>query len=205
MVGVLWEFRLDSGLRDKKLLIALIFLTSLFLTVFVGVLCRIPDGLCPGFSSYHSLGLFISSYLLVGSLLSTLFFIKKRGWASFICLVMTFTFFHLHLSYTLPQNLNEQRSMKVFSERVLKRMEIGDELKVCLFRPTGLFYYTKMPFIEEIWRQDRFNKAFESSRRVFMVVQRRDLDQLKKDFKIEIIPIEQVRVGHWDLVLISNR
>ncbi len=205
MVGVLWEFRLDSGVRDKKLLIALIFLTSLFLTVFVGVLCRIPDGLCPGFSSYHSLGLFISSYLLVGSLLSTLFFIKKRGWASFICLVMTFTFFHLHLSYTLPQNLNEQRSMKVFSERVLKRMEIGDELKVCLFRPTGLFYYTKMPFIEEIWRQDRFNKAFESSRRVFMVVQRRDLDQLKKDFKIEIIPIEQVRVGHWDLVLISNR
>jgi 4-amino-4-deoxy-L-arabinose transferase-like glycosyltransferase len=205
MVGVLWEFRLDSGVRDKKLLIALIFLTSLFLTIFVGVLCKIPDRLYPGFSPYHSLGLFISSYLLVGSLLSTLFFIKKRGWTSFICLVMTFTFFHLHLSYTLPQNLNEQRSMKAFSERILKRMEIGDELKVCFFRPTGLFYYTKRPFIEEIWRQDRFNKVFQSSNRVFMVVQRRDLDQLKKDLKIEIIPIEQMRVGHWDLVLISNR
>lgn len=38
-----------------------------------------------------------------------------------------------------------------------------------------------------------------------MVVQRGDLDHLKKDFKIEIIPIEQMRVGHWDLVLISNR
>jgi len=205
MVGVLWEFRLDSGVRDKKLLIALIFLTSLFLTAFVGVLCKIPDRLYSGFGPYHSLGLFISSYLLVGSLLSTLFFIKKRGWASFICLVATFTFFHLHLSYALPQKLNEQRSMKVFSERILKRMEMREELKVCFFRPTGLFYYTKRSFTEEIWSQGRFNNVFQSSNRVFMVVQRRDLDQLKKDFKIEIIPIEQVRVGHWDLVLISNR
>jgi 4-amino-4-deoxy-L-arabinose transferase-like glycosyltransferase len=205
MVGVLWEFRLDSGMRDKKLLIPLIFLTSLFLTVFVGVLWRIPNRLYPGFGPYHSLGLFVSSYALVGSLLSTLFFIKKRGWASFVCLMTTFTFFHLHLSYTLPLRLNEQRSMKIFSEKILKRMDPQDELKVCLFRPTGLYYYTKRPFTEEIWNQGRFNKVFLSSDRVFMVVQKADLDQLKKDLRIEIYPIDRMKVWHWDLVLISNQ
>ncbi len=205
MVGVLWDLRLDSGGRDKKLFIPLIFLTSLFLTAFVGVLCRIPDRFSPDFSPYHSLSLLASSYLLAGFLLSTLFLIKRKRWISFVCLTATFAFFHLHLSYTLPKRLNEQRSMKIFSERILKRMETGDELKVCFFRPTGLYYYTRRPFTEEIWNQGRFNKVFASSRRVFMVIQRRDLDQFKKDLKIEIIPIEQMRVGHWDLVLISNR
>lgn len=205
MVGVLWEFRLDSGVRDKKLLIALIFLTSLFLTVFVGVLCKIPDRLYPGFNPYHSLGLFISSYLLVGSLLSTLFFIKKREWASFICLVMTFTFFHLHLSYTLPQNLNKQRSMKAFSEKVLKRMEEGDELKMCFFRSPGLLYYTRKPLIEEIWEKGRFLEVLQLPQRVFIVIQKGDLEQLKGELKNEIEPIEQMRVGHWELTLVSNR
>jgi hypothetical protein len=205
MAGVLWDSGLDSIGRDKKLLIPLIFLTSLFLLVFVGIVCRIPDRFYPDFRPYYSLGLFISSYLLAGFLLSTLFFIKKRGRVALISLVMTFTFFHLHLSYVLPQKLNEQRSIKAFSERVVKRMETGEELKVCFFRPTGLFYYTKRPFIEEIWNQGRFNKVFESSRRVFIVIQRGDLDQLKKGLGTEIFPIDQMRVGHWDLVLISNR
>jgi hypothetical protein len=142
---------------------------------------------------------------VVGLLLSTLFLIKKKRRFALISLVVTFTFFHFHLSYVLPQKLNEQRSIKAFSERILKRMEKGEEVKVVFFRPTGLYYYTRRPFTEEIWEQGRFNKVFESSGRVFMVIQRRDLDQLKKGLKTETIPIEQMRVGHWDLVLISNR
>jgi 4-amino-4-deoxy-L-arabinose transferase-like glycosyltransferase len=205
MVGFLWDLGLDSTGKDKKLLIPLIFLTSLFLILLVGVLYRIPERLYPGFIPYYSLGLLISSYLLGGSLLSTLFFIKKRGRASFICLVMTFTFFHLHLSYALPQKLNEQRSMKPFSERVLKRMETRDELKVCFFRPTGLYYYTRRPFTEEIWEQGRFQKVFESSNRVYFAIQMKDLNQLKKDMGFEIFPIEEMRVGHWELTLVSNR
>ena len=205
LVGALWDFGLDSIGRDKKLLIPLIFLTSLFLLAFVGFMCRITDRFYPDFRPYHSFSLFISAYLVVGLLLSTLFLIKKKRRFALISFVATFTFFHLHLSYVFPQTLNELRSMRAFSEGVLKRMEMGDELKVCFFRPTGLYYYTKRPYTEEIWEQGRFNKVFESSGRVFMVIQRRDLDQLKKGLKTETIPIEQMRVGHWDLVLISNR
>lgn len=205
MVGALWDSGIDSIDKEKRLLVPLIFLAFLFLLVFVGILFRIPDRLYIGFNLYYSLGLLISSYLLVGSLLSTLSLIKKKGWVAFVCLMVTFAFFHLHLSYVLPKRLNEQRSMKAFSERILKRMEPEDELKVCFFRPTGLYYYTKRPFTEEIRNLDKFNKVFESSKRVFMVIQRRDLDQFKKDLKREIIPIEQTKVWHWDLVLISNR
>ena len=173
LVGALWDFGLDSIGRDKKLLIPLIFLTSLFLLAFVGFMCRFPDRFYPDFRPYHSLSLFISAYLVVGLLLSTLFLIKKKRRFALISLVVTFTFFHFHLSYVLPQKLNEQRSIKAFSERILKRMEKGEEVKVVFFRPTGLYYYTRRPFTEEIWEQGRFNKVFESSGRVFMEIGRR--------------------------------
>lgn len=204
MMGILWDSGLDSIGRDKKLLIPLIFLTGVFLLIFIGVTCGIPDRFYPNLKPYYSTGLFISSYFLAGSLLSSFFFMKRRGWISFICLALTFTFFHLHLAHILPRELNGQRSMKSFSERVLKRMEAGDELKVCFFRPTGLYYYTKRLLTEEIWDQDRFQKVFSSSGLVFIVIQRGDLDQLRRELRIEIEPIDQERVGHWDLVLISN-
>ncbi len=205
LVGVLWDSALDSTERSKKILAGLIFLTSMFLMIFVLVLLGIPNRSYPAIEPYRLLVLGIISYLLAGLLLSTLFFIKRRGWASIICLAMTFTFFHLHLSYAFPQKLNEQRSMRLFSERILKRMEKGDELKVVFLRPTGLYYYTRRPFIEEIWDPCRFEKVLKSSNRIYFVIQERDLNQLKKDLRIEIYPIEQARVGHWDMVLISNR
>lgn len=205
LVGALWDFELDFNARAKKILISLVILISLFLIIFVSALLRILDQFYPAIEPYRLLGLGILSYLLAGSFLSAIFFIKKRKWVSFVVLTGAFTFFHLHLSYTLPQALNEQRSMKIFSEKILKRMEPQDELKVCFFRPTGLYYYTKRPFTEEIWDRGRFYKVFNSKSRVFMVIQMKDLDPLSKDLKIEMIPIEQMRVGHWILVLISNR
>ncbi len=205
IIGALWDSELDSNKRSKKLLAGLIFLTSLFLMISVLDLLGILNRLYPAIEPYRLLALRIVIYLLVGSILSTLFFMKRRGLPSFICLAMTFTFFHLHLSYALPQKMNEQRSMRPFSEGILKRMEKGDELKVVFFRPTGLYYYTRRPLTEEIWDQCRFEKILKSSNRVYFVIQKRDLDQLKKDLRIEIYPIDQMKVGHWDMVLISNR
>lgn len=205
MAGVLWDLRIDSGGKDKKLLLPLISLASCFLLIFIGVLFKIPDRFYPDFSPYHSLSLVVSASLLAGLLLSTLFLVMEKRWFSFVVVIVTLTFLHLDLSYALPKRLNEQRSMKAFSERILKRMEPGDELKVCFFRPTGLIYYTRKPFVEEIRDVERFHKVFELPQKVYLVIQKRDLDQFKKGLKTEIIPVEQTRVGHWDLVLISNR
>jgi len=205
IVGRLWDTGLQSGKGGKGFVSGVSLLTFLFLTAFVLFLSGVPKKSFPILTSYHSLALSILTYLLIGSLVSLLFLMKKKEWASFIILVITFAVFHLHISYSLPLKLNTQRSMKAFSERILKRMEKGDELKTIFSKYNGLLYYTKKPYIEEIGNKDRFVEVFHSSQRVFIVFQAREFEALKKALDIEMVPIEQVRVGRWDLVLISNR
>ena len=125
--------------------------------------------------------------------------------ASFICLAVTFVILHLHISYSLPLKLNTIKSMRGFSEKILKRMEVGDELKSCFFSPPGLIYYTGKPMIEEIKSDERFFEILRSPQRVFMVIKKRELNRIKRDSKTEVEPIEQEKVGSFDLVLISNR
>jgi 4-amino-4-deoxy-L-arabinose transferase-like glycosyltransferase len=204
MVGVLW----DSGLRSlegmKGFITGLLLLTLLFLIGFVLLLSGIPQKFYPALMDYHSLGLLLLFYLMGGSFLSLLFFMRKKGWASFLSLVMTFAIFQLHVALALPSKLNSQRSMKAFSERILKRMEVGDEIKTYWFKSNGLFYYTKKPYIEEMDTRDRFIEVLRSSHRVFIVILAEMFDKLKRDAGIEIDPIDQVKVGHWNYILISN-
>jgi hypothetical protein len=204
IVGWLW----DAGLRLKEggkgLISGLAILAFLSLIPFVLFLSGAPQKLFPVLISYHSLIFPVFFYLIIGSLLSLLFFVKKRLWVAFISLVITFSVFHLHIAYALPSKLSTQRSMKAFSERILKRMEPGDEIKTYWFKSNGLFYYTKKPYIEEIDGKDRFIEVFRSSHRVFVVILAEMFDKLKRDAGIEVDPIEKVQVGHWEYVLISN-
>jgi len=205
MIGRLWDSGLQSLEGRRGFIPGLILLTFLFLMGSILFLLGIPQKSFSPLTPYYSFGLSILSYLLIGSLFSLLFFLKKKQWASFITLVTAFGAFHLHISYSLPSKLNAQMSMRTFSERILKRMDAGDELKTCFFKSNGLFYYTKRPYIEEIESKDRFLKVFHSSQRVFVVIQAREFEQLKRDLKIEVNPIEKVREGHWNYVLVSNR
>jgi hypothetical protein len=94
--------------------------------------------------------------------------------------------------------------MKQLSERILERMEAGDELKLCFFCPAGLLYYTKKTLLEEIRSQDRFVEVFHSPQRVFMVITKAKLDRLKKELNMEVNILEQERI-YWTVVLICNR
>jgi len=204
MVGVLWDCGLRSLEGTKGFIAGLLLLALLFLIGFVLLLSGIAEKLYPALMDYHSLGLSLLFYLMVGSFLSLLFFMRKKGWASFITLVIAFAVFQLHLSYSLPPELNSQRSMKAFSERILKRMDVGDEIKTYWFKSNGLFYYTRKPYIEEIDTTDRFVEVLRSSHRVFIVILAEMFDKLKRDAGIEIDPIDQAKVGHWNYILISN-
>ena len=205
MVGVLWDSHIRSREEGKEFILGFIFIILVLLIGSVLFLTGVPQRFYPALTAFHSTVLSVLLYLLVGSFLSLFFFYKKRGWASFISLVVTFTILHLHLPYSLPSKFNAQRSMKAFSEKVLSRMEEGDELKMCFFRSPGLLYYTRKPLIEEIWGKGRFLEVLQLPQRVFIVIQRGDLNQLKRDLQIEIVPVEQLRVWHWDLTLVSNR
>ena len=204
-VGVFGDYILRSQKRERSIILGLFILSFLFLAALVIFLLRIPQRFYPVIEPYHILGLSTLSYLLIGTGFSLFFFLKKMKWASFISLAITFALFHLHISWALPTQFNMQRSMKTFSENILKRMEKGDDLISCYFQPEGLLYYTKRPFIEAVRNKDRFTEVMHSSQRVFIVIQKGDLHQIKKDLNFEVSPLQETRVGHWDLVLISNK
>ena len=205
MVGRLWDSGIQSLEGRRGFIPGLVLLAFLFLMGSILFLSGVPKKSFPVLTPYYSLGLSILIYLLIGSLTSLLFFMKHKQWACFMSLVITFGVFHLHISYSLPPKLNAQKSMKTFSESILKRMEVGDDLKTFRFQSKGLIYYTKKPYIEEIVSEDRLFEILHSSERVFIVFLVEFFDKVKQDSKIEMDPIEKVRVGHWNYVLISNR
>jgi len=205
IVGWLWDSNFRSKEGEKGFISGLAILALLSFALFVLFLFGVPQKLYPILIPYHSLIFSVLSYLLVGSLCSLLFFIKKRAWIAFVSLVITFFLFHLHLTHSLPSKLNTQRSMRAFSERILKRMEPGDELKTYFLKSHGLCYYTQKHYIEEIKDPNRFSELLVSPQRFFFVIQAREFDRLKRDFTIEIDPIDEVRVGRRNYVLISNR
>jgi 4-amino-4-deoxy-L-arabinose transferase-like glycosyltransferase len=205
MVGGGWDSIISSKEREKGMIISLVLLLSLFCIGLVLLLTGLPQKLYPLFISYVVLGASILLYLLIGSGFSVFLFQKQKRFAAIIVLVITFVFLHLHLSYVVPPKFNPQRSMRGFSERILKRMGEGDELKTFRFQSKGLIYYTKKPYIEEIVSEDRLFEVLRSSQRVFVVFLEELFEKLKQDSKIEMDPIEKTVVGHWNYVLISNR
>jgi hypothetical protein len=204
MVGGLWDLGLPSTEGKKGFLPGLLLLTILFLVGLILFLSGVPQRFYPGLMDVHSLGVTMLCYVLGGTLLSLFFSIKEKKLAAFISLMAAFALLHLHITYILPPRLNPQRSAKVFSAKILKRMENGDELKTYRLKNSGLLYYTKMPYMESIQNKDRFVELFNSGKRVFVVIYPEALDQLRRETGLELVPIERGAVGHWDYVVISN-
>ena len=204
MVGSLWDLGFQSEEGRKGFLSGLFLLTCLFLAGIISLLSEIPQRLYPDIMAYRSFGLFVLAYLLGGSILSLLFFVKKKKEASFVSVVVAFSFFYLHIAYSIPPKFNTQRSTKAFSDRILKRMEVGDELKTYSLESNGLIYYTKKVYIENIQTKDRFLEILNSPQRAYIVTYRDVFDIVQRETGVEIRPIDRAKVGHWNYVLLSN-
>jgi 4-amino-4-deoxy-L-arabinose transferase-like glycosyltransferase len=204
LLGWFWDRLILSQAGEKGVIAGLLLLTCLVVVAFALFFVEFPEKYYPTMMPYRFLVFPILSYLLVGFSASLFCFVSGKKWVSFVCLAATFAVLQLHISYSLPRRLNAERSLKAFSERILKRMENGDELKLCFVRHYGVLYYTRKGVLEEISSKNRFLEVFRSPRRVFMVIPKERLDLLKKELKIEVNPIEQERT-YRDAVLISNR
>lgn len=204
LVGSLWDLGMQSQKGKKRFLPGILVLFFLFLAGVILLSFGIPQKFFPKITPYRSFGLVILGYLLVGSALSLLFLIKEKRRASFASLTIAFAFFSLHLSYSIPPKFNAQRSTKAFSERILKRMETGDELKTCSLESNGLIYYTGKVYIENILTKERFLEVLNSPQRVYIVGYQEILDFLGKEVGVEIHPVDRAKVGHWNYALISN-
>jgi 4-amino-4-deoxy-L-arabinose transferase-like glycosyltransferase len=210
MVGSLWNLGFQSEKGKKGFLSGLLLLALLFFVGIVLLLSDIPQRLfpqklSPDIAAYRSLGFFVLAYLWSGSFLSFLLFLKKKKRAAFVSLMIVFVFFYLHLSYSIPPKINPRRSVKAFSERILKRMGPGDELKTCSLESNGLIYYTRKVYIENIQTKGRFLEVLNSPQRVYIVTYQDIFDLFGKETGVEIHPIDRAKVGHWNYVLISNR
>jgi len=204
VIGVLWDSELRSSKGGWGTISGLVFLTFLFLIGFLLFVMGIPEKLYPRLIAYPSAELWTLFYLPLGSLVSVLFFLKRKKRASFMTLVVTFGLFYLHLSLILPK-FNPERSMKTFSERILRRMGPEEELKMAFFGCNGLLYYTQKPYIEEIKSTDRFSQVLHSPQSVRVVIPLKYFDVMKGKLNLELGSIEQVRAGPYDLVLFSNK
>jgi hypothetical protein len=204
MVGSLWDLGFQSEEGKKGFLAGLFLLTCLFLAGIILLLSEIPQRLYPDIMAHRSFGLFVLAYLLGGGILSLLFFVKKKKEASFVSLVVAFSFFYLHIAYSIPPKFNPQRSTKAFSDRILKRTEVGDELKTCSLESNGLIYYTKKVYIENIQTRERFLEILNSPQRVYIVTYQDVFDIFQRETGVEIRPIDRAKVGHWNYVLLLN-
>ena len=119
-------------------------------------------------------------------------------------LVATFVVFYLHLSLILPK-FNSERSAKPFSERVLERVGPEEKLKMAFVECSGLLYYTRMGYIEEIRSVDRFSQIFHSPERMMVVIPIKYLAMIRRKLNVEPVLLEEGRAGPYDLALISNK
>ena len=205
MIGLFWDSELGDLERRRGLVWGLVFLTLLFLSGVILFGTGIAEKLYPALIGYHSLGLWGLLYFLLGSFLSVLLILKRKKRASFITFTVTLMFFHLFLSGVLLPGFNSQLSMREFSAGVLKRMKPGDELKTMYPKYYGLLYYTRRPYIEEIKEGNQLDQAFRSPQRVYVVVQTKRLEQIRKSEEIQVETVEQIKVGNQCLSLISNQ
>jgi hypothetical protein len=205
MVGSLWTSEdISSGIK-KGMVAGGISLTSAVFIVFVLVLMGLPGRFDPRAADYCSTGILISSYLFAGSLLSTLFFIKKWRWASLMSIMIVCLVLHFHISSLLAREVNTKRSLKPLSKLVLHGMREGDELKTSYFTPSGLLFYTHKNDVEDIRNPRRFQEIMKSPQKVFVVIQEADVQRVNPKNHPNVHMIDQRRVCSWNIVLLSNR
>ena len=182
-----------------------IFLAALFfLIAFSCILFRFPQGLLEGVLPYLHLAVWPLFYILLGGVLSLIFYF--RGWArySIFCIIAALIIAQVHLSISVPSELNWDRSAKPFSRQILLRMGPDDELKIWKFRSTGILYYTEKP-VEQIKSIDLFLEIFRSPHRVFIIFEEEDFNQFKEKVELPLNLIQRARSGHRNLILISNQ
>ena len=205
MVSVLWNEPFLKRWERRGLIGGLLALAILAFILFIFWMSKLPQTYYPVLLPYATLVMTFLALFLIGSFCSLVLYLKKQPMGSFLSLVITFALIYLHIAYSLAPILNPKWSMRPFAETILKRMEAGDELKICFFQSPGLIYYFRKPPIETIESESRFWEVFHSPKRLFFVIKSEHFRFLKEKNRMEISPLEQTRVGDRNLVLISNR
>jgi 4-amino-4-deoxy-L-arabinose transferase-like glycosyltransferase len=154
---------------------------------------------------YLSFAVWPLTIAALGGMLSLVSLLK--GWIrlSVLFLIGTLVIGQTYLAIAAPVRFNELRSLRPFSRQILTRVAHGDELKIWKFESTGLLYYTGRS-IEQINKRDRLVEVLSGPRRVFLVVEERHLNVLKRNIGNELLhPVLSAKGGSHMLFLFSNQ
>lgn len=109
IMGWFWDSLISSGKGEREAIYGLLLLTCVILIALALLLFAFPEQLFPTLTPYRFWVISMLSYVVVGLLVSLLCLVKGNKWASFMCIVVTLTMLHLHVSYLLPERFNARR------------------------------------------------------------------------------------------------
>lgn len=140
---------------------------------------------------------------LIGGL-SVLFCIKKASYRLRVYLIALTSFaVYMFLVYQILPQVNPYKSYRLFSERILKVMEKGDQLAVYRLQGAELNFYTGIVPIRRFYEGGEFLKELEKGP-LICVMRKKDLQELvEKGAKVKVV-FEQ-KVGGKELVVVTNR
>ncbi len=205
MVGKAWNdftFSPVDPFKQKWVLFPLLGLITL--TFVIGA--AIPWVVSIKFPSflYYSLPAVL---LAVGGSIAMfiLYRFKNYGTIFFLIVGVVAGGFFYTLRTIFPQ-MNPYQSARFISEQVRSQIQPGEKLATYGFETAPYNYYTEIIPILELGKEEALIHFLRSPERVFCLIKSRDLKkiQMKQGFPlVELTP--RNRVGHWQIVLISNR
>jgi 4-amino-4-deoxy-L-arabinose transferase-like glycosyltransferase len=127
---------------------------------------------------------------------------KKRTCFGLILLIMSWG-----MVYTVKSVFpffNQFKSAKPLSEEIVSLMKPGDELVIYKKEPSAFNFYTGIYPIKQVRDKNNLTDLFQSDKRFFCLIVKRDFEQLKESLK-EVSTLSEGSIGHRDFLLISNR
>jgi hypothetical protein len=158
----------------------------------------------PKFQPYLSFAVWPVTLAALGGILSLVSLLKAWGRLSVLLLMGTLIIAQTYLAVTVPPRFNEWISKKPFSRQILARVAHGDELKIWKLQSTGLLYYTGRS-IEQIKRRNRLVEVLSGPRRVFLIVEEKELSVLNNIENELLHPLVRAKGGRHMLYLFSNQ
>jgi 4-amino-4-deoxy-L-arabinose transferase-like glycosyltransferase len=156
-------------------------------------------------SNALEIGVFSAAILIGGSLLAFFSYRANRKALAFFVIVSIMSSFGIYGAVRIFPQINAYKSARPLSHVIAKAMKPDDQLAVYRFEGADFNYYTGCKRIKRIEEEEALKEFLRSPLRALAVLREKDYKGLKKDFPLQIYLIERGRVGHRDLVIISNR
>ena len=147
----------------------------------------------------------ISIILICGSTVSARYLYKSKLTKSLTSSFVIFLIIVMVGSQVVIPKFNQNKSARYFCERVKK--VIGSDRKFASFNcfRSAYLFYTGKKSIEVITDIKRLKEYLNSNKKVYLLVQEKNIEAVKIGLNAEVYPLVEDTIGHRTMLLISNK